>query len=64
MLDIAYQRGITYAELENKIAKMSRVHKNQKVMVRDRNGNYFNIDKLRTPAIDILDRGYVYLEEQ
>ena len=64
MLDFAYQRGMTYAELETRIAKMSRVHRNQKVMVRDNNGNYFAIDKIRTPALDILDRGYVYLEEE
>ncbi len=44
--------------------KMSRVHRNQKVMVRDSKGHYFSIDKVRTPALDILDRGYVYLEEE
>ena len=64
MLDFAYQRGMTYAELEDRIAKMSRDHRNQKVMVRDSKGHYFSIDKVRTPALDILDRGYVYLEEE
>ena len=64
MLDFAYQRGMTYAELEDRIAKMPRVHRNHKVMVRDSKGHYFSIDKVRTPALDILDRGYVYLEEE
>tara|TARA_R110002020_G_scaffold448411_1_gene661224 strand:- start:1181 stop:1348 length:168 start_codon:yes stop_codon:yes gene_type:complete len=53
---------MTYAELKDLIANMSHFHKHQKVMVRDKNGEYFSIEKLRTPVIDILDRGYVYLQ--
>ena len=55
---------MTYFELRDFIAKLSNLHKYQKVMVRDKNGEYFTVKKLRIPSIDILDRGYIYLEAE